>query len=310
MVEEIETLRNERERIKKTKNVSPRGSEEPLKIPLQQEPRGRREKDSEKIIELNERRGIECANDKKNISCGPSTKMNTDINAGATQKVIQGGIWMPSIRFEENRYKKENEGENILFRTSTETNIDIRTRTAEEPEQGEFWVPSVRFEEDLDAKDNLTIQFSSIRFEDSEEGSYATLVCATEANGEFSKDRTDSGSLGIDVSSTGENPRVIEETLVNRTTTMEMITIDEERENFKSTEDTQDELIEDQDERDPLDEVVGAKISQAFEVTNKLDDNYGLARPFEVVEPEDSYEFAQLFETVEADVIYGFAQLF
>ncbi|GBG60605.1 hypothetical protein CBR_g8626 [Chara braunii] len=209
-----------------------------------------------------------------------------------------------------NRYKKGNGDEDILCRISTETNIGIKTRTVEEPEQGEFWVPSVRFEEDLDANDNLTIGFSSIRFEDSEEDSYATLVRATEANGELSKDRTDSASLDIDVSPTGEDPRVIEEALVDQTTTMKMITIDEECEDLKSVEDTQDELIEDQDERDLLDEVVRAKISQAFEVTSELDDNYGLAQLLGTVEPNGSYELAQLFETVESDDSYELVQLF
>ncbi|GBG91062.1 hypothetical protein CBR_g51796 [Chara braunii] len=183
-VEEIETLRDERERMKRMKDVLPRRSAESLENPLQQEPQDRRRKDPEKTVERNERRKIKCANDEKNISCGPSTKMNTDVKTGTTQEVIQeiqGEIWVSSIRFEENRYTEENEKEDTLCRTSTEMNIGIKARTAEELEQRKLWVSSFRSEEDLDPNDSLTVGVSSIQFESCKEDSDAALMCAKKA---------------------------------------------------------------------------------------------------------------------------------
>ncbi|GBG64184.1 hypothetical protein CBR_g40884 [Chara braunii] len=215
-----------------------------------------------------------------------------------------------SIRFEENRNTEENEEENTLCRTSTEMNIGIKARTAEEPEQGEFWVSSIRFEEDPNPNDSLTVGVSSIRFESCEEDSDAALVCAKKVSEESDENEADNTSLDNKVSPRGEGPKVIQETWVDRTMTMKMITIDEEHKDLKSVEDAQDELIGDQYGKDLLGEVLGAEISQAFEVMNELDDNYGLTRLFETVEPDDIYGLVRLFETVESDGRYELAQLF
>ncbi|GBG86921.1 hypothetical protein CBR_g44376 [Chara braunii] len=294
-LEEIKALRVELERMERMNNVSPRRSAESLKILLQQESKDRRQKGPEKTVELNEWRKIKCADDEKDISCRPSTKMNTDITTETTQEVIQeiqGEIWVSSIRFEENRYANENEEEDILYRTSTEINIGIKTRTTEEAGQGEFWVSSVRFEEDLDANDNLTIGVSSVQFECSKEDPYTTSMCAKEVGGQSSKDRTDDTSLDIDVAPKSEEPMAISKTLVDRTMTMRMTTIDEEREALKDTKDTQDKLIEDQDEKCFLNGIVGAEISQIFEVMYESGDNYEFAQMFETVEPDVDYELA------------------
>ncbi|GBG85198.1 hypothetical protein CBR_g39763 [Chara braunii] len=219
---------------------------------------------------------------------------------------------VPSVRFEEDRNTSEDEEEDIRCRISTDSEMGISNvvRTAEEPEQGEFWVSSVQFEEDPDPNDSLTVGVSSIRFESCEEDSDPALVCAKEVSEESEENGADNISLDINISLKGEDPRVMEGALADRTTTMKTITIDEEREDLKRTEEAQDELIEDQDEKNLLGEVVGAKISQAFEVMNEPDNSYELVRLFETVESDDNYELARLFETVEPDNSYELAQLF
>ncbi|GBG66529.1 hypothetical protein CBR_g63112 [Chara braunii] len=223
------------------KNVSPRRNEEPLKIPLQQEPRGRREKDYEKTIEMNMWRKIECANDKKDISCGPSTKMNTDINAGTTQEVIPG----------------------------------------------EIWVPSIRFEEDPDPNDSLTVGISSIRFESCEEDfDAALLVCAKKVSDESDENEADNTSLDNKVSPRGEGPKVIQETWVDQTTMLEVISKIEECGRLKK---------------------IGDTLSKG---AGDSDTSYEVAPAFKSIESYISYGKAQLFETVESDIGYGLTQLF
>ncbi|GBG86327.1 hypothetical protein CBR_g41321 [Chara braunii] len=237
---------------------------------------------------------------------------------GTTQEVIPGKIWVPSIRFEENRYTEENEEEDTLCRTSTEMNIDFKVRTAEEPEKGEFWVSSLRFEEEPDPNDSLKVGVFNIRFESCEEDSDATLVCAKKVSEESNENEADNTSLDNKVSSRGEGPKVIQENLVNQTTTMEVEAMEEECEDSKGAGDTQSERIEDPDmsyglaqlleiiERDMSCEL---QVAQQCE-TIQADINYDLAQLFETVEPDVSYELAQLFETVEQDVGYDLSQLF
>ncbi|GBG79046.1 hypothetical protein CBR_g28760 [Chara braunii] len=222
-------------------------------------------------------------------------------NNGKTQEVVRGEIWMPGIRFEENRYTEENEGVDILSRASTETDIDIETRTAEEPEQGKFWVSSVRFEEDPDPNDSLTVGVSNIRFESCEEDSDAALVCAKKVSEESDENRADHTNFEFKVSPRGEGPKVIKETWVDQTMTEEMIPIIEECERLKKTGDTHSKGAGDSD--------ISYELTPAFKSVER-DISYELDQLSETIEPNVSYELAQLFGTIEHDDDYDLAQLF
>ncbi|GBG68720.1 hypothetical protein CBR_g3262 [Chara braunii] len=258
--------------MKRMKNASPRRSTESFKILLQRKPQDRRGKEHEKTVKLNERRKIKCTIDDKEISCRPSTEINTDIKARTTLKAIQREIWVPSIRFEESPYANENKEEDILCRTSTEMNIGIKARAAEGSEQGEFWVSSVRVEEDPDPNDSLTVGVSSIRFESCEGDSEAALVCTEKVGEESDENGVDHTRLEIKVSPRGEGPKVIEETWPD---------INYELAQLYET----------------VGSDVGYELVQLFETMEHADD-YDLAQLFEATESGIDYGLAQLFETV------------